>query len=147
MWDPVSFIRRFYELHRIRFTKFLIAGIGGFLVSELIIILGLWIFGIRMTIPVIVVAGILSITFGFAVNEKWSMADSPVVRTLFPTMVRLGKFQLVYLLGNIVSWATMLILLRFFSLSPAYGNIPGSVVAVPVNYLVSAKLVWKLKLT
>lgn len=138
--------RDFFALHWKRFSRFFITGVGGFLVSEIIIVVGLRAFTLSLTLPVIVTAGIVSVTFGFFVNERWTMKDSEVERTALPTLTRLGKFQAVYLLGNIVSWAVQLSLLHIFGLNPGYGNIPGSAAALPVNYFVSSKLVWKLKL-
>lgn len=139
-------LKEFYDLHRNRFIKFLVTGVGGLLVSEAIIAIGWELFGEPQTIPVIVIAGVVSITFGFFVNENWTMKDSKVERVFFPTIVRLGKFQFVYLFGNLVSWTVMLLLLHFISLSPEYGNIPGSAAALPVNYFISSRLVWRLKL-
>ena len=138
--------RDFFTLHWKRFSRFFITGVGGFLVSEVIIVVGLYALGLSLTLPVIVTAGIVSVTFGFFVNERWTMKDSGVDRTALPTLTRLGKFQAVYILGNIVSWAVQLSLLHLFGLNPGYGNIPGSAAALPVNYFVSSKLVWKLKL-
>ena len=57
---------------------------------------------------------------------------------------RLGKFQLAYLLGNVVNILVALALLADLSLSPVYGNIVGAIAAYPISYFISMRIVWKL---
>ncbi|MEM3711265.1 MAG: GtrA family protein [Thermoprotei archaeon] len=129
-----------------RFTVFTGFGAVSFAVAEAIIAVGYTLFGRHLILGVEAIAAFTSVTTGFMLNEKITMRGvghhGGGVKGL---VVRLLKYQLVYLLGNAISVATQLGLLYLFGLSPSIGNILGSGVALPVNYVVSSKLVWSVK--
>ena len=60
------------------------------------------------------------------------------------TLVRVGKFEAVSALGNVVVIVVQLALLSILGVSPAIGNLVGGVVAFPVSHLISIRVVWKL---
>lgn len=129
-----------------RFTLFTGFGAVSFAVSEAIIAMGYTLLGRRFILGIEVIAALTSVTTGFILNEKITMKGVGVHGGGLKGLgVRLAKYQLVYLLGNAISIITQLALLYTLGLTPAIGNILGSAVALPVNYMVSSKLVWRAK--
>ncbi len=143
-----------------RAAKFGIAGAIGFLVAEVIIVAGLFVIYGRANVPsaiyssptllgLNIVAFVIGVTVGFFVNERITVQNQGVQqsRGVRQVGVRLLKFQGVYALGNAITIGVQLGLLETLSLSPAVGNIIGAIVAFPVSYVFSMKIVWKLGLT
>lgn len=131
----------------IRGFKFVVAGGSGFLAAELILFLGLRLAGISYLIEINIIAAILSVTLGFFINEYWtSRNEGNHDGGNMGLAVRLVKFQMTYALGNVVSILTQLFLFYVFQVSPLIGNIFGAAAALPVNYVISMVLVWRIKL-
>jgi putative flippase GtrA len=140
-----------------RAAKFGIAGAVGFLVAEAIIIIGLYVIYGRANIPstiysspvllvLNIVAFVIGVTVGFFINEQITVKNVGDQRQkgVKNTSIRLLKFQAVYAIGNAITIGVQLGLLDAFSLSPAIGNIIGAIVAFPVSYFFSMRIVWKL---
>ncbi|MFG1520134.1 MAG: GtrA family protein [Thermoplasmataceae archaeon] len=142
-------IRRFYHLNKIRATKFLITGGGGFAVSEIVIFTGtIFARGYLDITLVLILANVISVTFGFFLNDMWSTRNQGVHNPGYLSLLsRLIRFQAVYVLGDLTSIAVQLSLLKFYGIIPDYGNIAGSIVAIIPNYIVSMKLVWGITVT
>jgi putative flippase GtrA len=141
----------------LRAAKFGIAGAIGFLVAELIIIIGLYSIYGKANIPstiysspslltLNIVAFVIGVTVGFFVNERITVRNVGEQKYggIRNVGIRLIKFQGVYAIGNAITICVQLGLLRALSLSPAIGNIIGAVVAFPVSYFISMRVVWKL---
>lgn len=90
-----------------------------------------------------VVAFAVGVTVGFFVNERTTVRDLSRSNGGRGILVRLAKFQGVYVLGNVITIGTQLVLLAGFALSPAIGVIFGAIVAYPVSYVISMRFVWK----
>lgn len=140
-----------------RAAKFGIAGAVGFLVAELIIIVGLFsIFG-NANVPseiyasptllaLNIIAFVIGVTVGFFINERITVRNQGEQTNTGVLNVgyRLLKFQGVYALGNAITIGVQLALLAFISLSPAIGNIIGAIIAFPVSYFFSMRVVWRI---
>jgi putative flippase GtrA len=138
-------------------AKYGIAVATGFLVTELILTAGVFAVYHTLSVPSIdsftptllelnALAFGIGVTVAFFLNEKIS-AEHQEVRGgsgAWNTTVRLLKFQLVSLAGNLVTIGVQLVLLRAFGIPPTLGNIVGAIVAFPISYFVSMKIVWRL---
>ncbi len=128
-----------------RGVKFLIAGIGGFLFVELLLYIGIRLFSTSALPEIDVVSAFLSVMFGFSVNEHWSTAgDGYHPKGALKWVERLLLFEGVYAFGNVVSIAVQLFLFYYFGILPYIGTFIGTLVAFPLNYLISMKIVWKI---
>jgi putative flippase GtrA len=137
-------------------VKFGVAGIVGFLVAEAIVVAGLFLIYGSFEVPrgvstspsliaVDVIAFVVGVTVGFFVNE-WTTVRGVQDRgsgVRKDTFVRLVKYQGVYVIGNGITIGTQLFLLAVLALSPAIGVLVGAVVAYPVSYEISMRVVWK----
>lgn len=139
----------------LRAAEFGVAGMVGFLVAEAIVV-GLFLaygnvelpsgFSSSPTLLIIDIAAfVVGVTVGFFVNERTTVRSVPARgndggRGL---LVRLVKYQGVYVLGNAITIGTQLALLGAFALSPVVGVMVGAVVAYPPSYVVSMRFVWK----
>lgn len=89
-------------------------------------------------------ASVVGVVVGFFVNERTTVrhlsAQRPKGRRV--TLVRLGKFEGVYAFGSAITIGVQLALLAAFAIAPALGNVVGAVVAYPVSYLISMRVVW-----
>jgi putative flippase GtrA len=140
-----------------RAAEFGIAGIVGFLVAEAIIVGGLYaiygdanvpsgIFSSPTLLALDVVAFAVGVTVGFFVNERTTArAATNREKGAAGTLIRLAKFQGVYVVGNAITIGVQLALLAALALSPAFGNIIGAIVAYPVSYFISMRVVWTVK--
>ncbi len=137
-------------------AEFGIAGAVGFLVAELLIISGLYALYGRANVssslsssPTLIslniFAFVIGVSVGFFVNEKTTVRSiaRQEKKGIKNTMIRLGKFQGVYALGNAITIGVQLALLAILALSPAIGNIIGAILAFPVSYFISMRIVWK----
>ena len=140
-----------------RAAKFGVAGAIGFVVAEIIIIIGLYalygktnvpsaIYSSPLLLALNIVAFVIGVTVGFFANERITVRDQgeQKIGGARKVAIRLLKFQGVYAIGNAITIGVQLALLEAFSLSPAIGNIIGAIVAFPVSYFVSMRVVWKL---
>jgi putative flippase GtrA len=136
-----------------RAVKFAFATGLGFLVAEFILILGFFALYQTIEVPDIssspTILGLDALALGvgstaaFLVNERVTVTkyDS---RTTAGWLVRLGKYQLAKLLGNILIVVIQFALLAAVSLSPVYGSIVGAILSYPVTYAVAMVFVWRL---
>ena len=131
--------------------KFGMAGIVGFIVAEIIIILGLLVIYGNTSVPseiyssstllgLNITAFVIGVAVGFFINERITIKISG--KGHWNTIIRLFKFELVYALGNAITIGIQILLLKSYSLSPALGNIIGAIVAFPASYLISMRVVW-----
>ena len=153
-------LQKIRELDRrygvLRAVQFGIAGIVGFLVAEAIIVGGMFIAYGSTSVPssystsptllgLDVLAFLVGVTVGFAVNERTTVRKI-VARErngARDVLVRLAKYQGVYVVGNAITIGTQLLLLAAFALSPAIGVVIGAIVAYPVSYVISMRVVWR----
>lgn len=148
---------KYYPLFRA--AKFAIAGAVGFLVVEVILIIGVFelydttkVPSLASSSPTIVGLYILAfavgVTVAFFINERVTVHNEGEQKKSSEKNVifRLLKFQLAYALGNAVNIIVALALLAEIALSPVYGNIVGAIVAYPISYFISMRVVWKLDL-
>ena len=149
-------VRELAERYRVlRAAQFGVAGIVGFLTAEAIIVSGLFLVYGNVEEPgglsaspallaIDVVAFVVGVTVGFVVNERTTvrhvLSQNGAQRS--GTLVRLAKYQGVYVLGNAITIGTQLALLAALALSPAIGVLVGAVVAYPVSYAISMRFVW-----
>ena len=92
-----------------------------------------------------ILAFLVGVTVGFAVNERTTVGKI-VARErngARDVLVRLAKYQGVYVVGNAITIGTQLLLLAAFALSPAIGVVIGAIVAYPVSYVISMRVVWR----
>jgi putative flippase GtrA len=142
----------------IRAAKFGIASAVGFLVVEIILAVGTLIVFHESHVPnndyaspsvlgLNVIAFGIGITVAFFINERVTVRNQGSARIpgAKSTILRLLKFQLAYLLGNLITVGVQLALLARFSVTPAVGNIVGAIIAYPVSYFVSMRFVWSLR--
>ena len=159
MWNQkMSKLKGLVEKHGlVRAVEFGVAGIVGFLAAEAIIVAGLFLAYGSVAVPggfssspmllsIDVVAFLVGVTVGFFVNEWTTVKDAPNRENdgRRGVLMRLAKYQGVYVLGNAITIGTQLLLLAGFSLSPAVGVMVGAVVAYPVSYAISMRFVWKI---
>jgi putative flippase GtrA len=155
MWSKMlnSVKERYGELFRA--AKFGIASAVGFLVVEIILTVGVYILYGRLFIPsssfsspslisLNIVAFFVGITVAFVINERITVRVEPIEKEKRARqfIIRLFKFQLVYALGNAITIGVQLLFLESFGLAPTIGNIIGAIVAFPISYVISMKVVW-----
>jgi putative flippase GtrA len=152
--DQATFQRlktKYYAIFHV--AKYGIAVATGFLVTEAILTVGVYLIYHSFTVPSIdsfsptllelnALAFGIGVSVAFFLNEKITAGD---VHKRGNTIVRLLKFQLISLAGNLVTVGVQLALLRIFGVPPTLGNIVGALLAFPISYFVSMKLVWRLK--
>jgi putative flippase GtrA len=141
----------------LRMTAFGISSAAGFLVAEGVIVAGLYaIFG-KLEVPgnmsssptlvaLDVFALVVGVVVSFALNERTTVSDSKGKEDGIGAMlVRLGRFEGISALGNAVVIVVQLALLAEFGLTPAVGSVVGAIVGFPVSYLMSMRLVWRIR--
>ena len=94
-------------------------------------------------IAIDILAFLVGVSVGFLVNEKTTVKKVVAGGVRDGVLVRLAKYQGVYILGNAITIGTQLALLAAIALSPAVGVMVGAVVAYPVSYLISMRVVWR----
>lgn len=140
----------------LRIAKFAVASGLGFLVAEAILAAGVVAFYHSSKVPSLdfspSLLGLDALAFGvgataaFVVNERVTVRDQGEQqgKGRASWLVRLCKYQLSSLLGNIVVVGVQLALLAATSLSPVFGSVVGAIVSYPVTYLVSMRFVWRV---
>ena len=148
------------EKHSIKFAKFLSAGVSGGVISELILIIGLFAIYGNLSIPhttysspmllaLDIFAQGVGISVSFFINEKITVnvQNDPKNKGKKQLIMRLIKFEGTNGIGSGINILIQLSLLATLSLSPALGNIVGggigSAVAYVLIYFVSMRFVWK----
>jgi putative flippase GtrA len=141
-----------------RAAKFGIAGAAGFLIAEAILTVGILVIYGNLNVTSVAYASTtllelnilafgIGVTVAFFINEKITVANEvgalKKARSVTSVIFRLLKFQLVYAAGNAVTIGVQLVLLKWISLAPSIGNIIGAIVAFPLSYFISMKVVWK----
>lgn len=140
-----------------RIAKFALASGIGFLIAEAIVILGVVAFYHSTQVPSLAYSspallGLDALAFGagataaFIINERVTVRGQGegARRGVASWIVRLCKYQLASLLGNVLIVGVQLALLATISLSPVFGSVVGAVVTYPVTYAVSMRFVWKV---
>lgn len=128
-----------------RFAKFLSTGFVAFLFSELVIYLGTELFTTRFLVETDLVAAVTSIVLGFFLNDLWTTRHAGYhPRGVLITAVRLVMYEVIYAIGNVISYSIQLALFYYLTVNPLLGNLVGAVVATPVNYVITMKLVWRI---
>lgn len=137
-------------------SNFAVASVIGFLVSEAILTAGVLVFYHATKVPnlasaSILIVGLDVVAFGVGVTVAFFLNERITVR--IPggykaggakiVSVRLARYQLVALVGNVIIVCVQLTLLDEFSISPILGNIIGAAISFPVSYIVSMRFVWK----
>jgi putative flippase GtrA len=149
-------VKQLSNRHEIfRAAKFGIAVTIGFLAAEAIIIVGLYVAYGKSDVPsnaassptllaLDIFALVSGVIVSFFLNERTTVRSSTTDKGAKNTLIRLGKFQGVSALGNVVTIGVQLALLAVFSLSPSIGNVIGAIVAYPVSYFISMRVVWRV---
>jgi putative flippase GtrA len=140
----------------VRIAKFGAASGIGFLVAEVLLILGATAYYHAtavsdpvQTAPVILALDVISfgtgVTVAFLINERVNVGgpDRKSTSGRADWFVRWGKFQAASLLGNVVIVGVQLVLLATTSLKPALGSVIGAIVSYPMTYAISMRFVWK----
>ena len=139
-----------------RAGKFAVGSAIGFLDTEIILILGTYILYGQLSAPqsasaspafwaLNAIAFSVGVTVAFFVNEMLILRDRQgrtARTTLWATIQRLVKFQLIFLTGNVIIIVVQLLLLREFGIAPYIGNIVGAIVSFPASYFFSMHFVW-----
>lgn len=130
-----------------RFVKFLSTGFVAFLFSELVIYIGVTVAGTANIIPIDVIAAASSIAVGFFLNDAWTTKNAGFhPKGAGKTALRLIVYEGVYAIGNVIAISIQLFLLYTYNVNPLIGNFAGAIVATPFNYLVTMKVVWRIRL-
>jgi putative flippase GtrA len=140
-----------------RAVRFAVASVIGFLIAEAIIALGVVALYHTSTVPAVsdssTIIGLDALALGtgvtaaFVVNELVTVGGAGQGRRKGRAswLVRLCKYQLASLLGNVIVVGVQLVLLETISLSPVFGSIVGAVVSYPLTYAVSMLFVWGVR--
>ena len=141
-----------------RIAKFAVASGIGFLIAEVVLVLGVITFYHSTQVPSVAfssptILGLNALAFGTGVNAAFMINERITVKGLgnerkkgrVNWFARWYKYQLAALLGNVVIVLVQLALLATISLSPVIGNITGAIVSYPVTYFVSMRFVWGVR--
>jgi putative flippase GtrA len=159
--EPSSEREAVYGLERqhwvTRIAKFAVASGMGFLISEVILLLGVIVFyhttkvpSVAFSSPNILGLDVLALGIGgtaaFMINERVTVKGQGAEKKRGSAnwLVRLGKYQLASLLGNVLIVVVQIALLATVSLTPVLGSVVGAIVSYPVTYTVSMRFVWKV---
>jgi dolichol-phosphate mannosyltransferase len=127
----------FSSLHNLRsFVKFAIVGGVGVVVNEGLL-LALIAAGLYLLLASVIAIEVSIIT-NFFMNDLWTFKD----RRSGHIAVRLGKFNLLMLVGLVVNTAVLDAGTGYFAMSAAVANLVGIAVAFVVRYLLSVKYAW-----
>ena len=135
----VSLMSRSGELTR--FLKFCLVGGSGVFVNEGL----LWVLkqfaGLPLTLSnaLSIEASIIS---NFVLNDSFTFADRRTLGTV-SFLRRLGKFNLVSLVGAAINWGITQLLTHFFDIHYLLANLVGIAIAVLWNYLANRGWTWK----
>ncbi len=139
-----------------RVVRFAVASGIGFLIAEAILVLGVVATYHTTKVPGLsespTVLGLdalglaTGVTAAFLINERVTVkgVGEERRRGRVNWLVRLCKYQLVSLLGNLMIVGVQMALLATASLSPVFGSVLGAVVSYPVTYVVTMRFVWRV---
>jgi putative flippase GtrA len=139
-----------------RIVRFAVASGIGFLIAETILVLGVIASYHTTRVPGLsdsptileldALGLVTGVTAAFLINERVTVKGLGEERRKGRAnwLVRLCKYQLVSLLGNLIIVGVQLALLATTSLSPVFGSVVGAVVSYPVTYAVSMRFVWRV---
>jgi putative flippase GtrA len=140
-----------------RAAKFGIAGAVGFVVLELILLVGVYFLFHNFNVPadsyssiplieLSVIASVIGVAANFFINEAITVRNlqGKETRGIRNLSVRLLKFEAVYAFGNGITVGVELGLLKVVGLSPVLGGIIGAIIAFPVSYVISMRYVWRI---
>ncbi len=137
----------FIEKNLVRMIKYSASGFVGFLSLEILTLLGITLLGYPHIVEVDIMAFSLAVAIEFLFQEYWTTRRVGEHRgRLYGLFLRLLKFELLNVVGNIIAIVMQLLLLRFFGLYPLIGNFVGSLIAFPFNYYIQMRAIWKIKL-
>jgi len=93
-----------------------------------------------------VFAFVVGVTVAFFINESliFKSRGYEFDLGLGSLLLRLGKFQLVFLIGNLITIGVELFLLKMFAIPPVYGIIAGALISFPITYFFSMHFIWQL---
>jgi putative flippase GtrA len=138
-----------------KLAKFGIASATGFLVAELMLTIGVFLLFRKLSPPsdaysspafLALDVGVLAfgVFVAFLINERFTVKFQPPRRSGASNSraARLLKFEGVNAAGNATVIAVQFALFAAFSVAPVIGSVAGSIIAYPVTYLVSMRIVW-----
>lgn len=126
-----------------RSIKYSISGFAGFITLEILTFIGIEFIGVSWIFLIDAYSFFTAVLVEFIINEHWTTRNEGRHEGGFNGfIIRLFTFELLNLLGNIVTLSVQYALLFFFGLSPLIGNLIGSGLAFPVNYYLQMKNVW-----
>jgi len=138
-----------------RMVKFAMATGTGFLVNEVILVLGVFAVYHTIAVPSIIDASLVILgldalalgigdTVAFVINERVTVKSQGEEGRSgrLNWFTRWCEYQLASLMGNLMIVGIQLALLATILLSPVFGNIVGAVVSYPITYAVSMHFVW-----
>jgi putative flippase GtrA len=139
----------------VKTLRFAIAGAIGFVVTEVVLTIGLLVLFGRLSLPhasfsspallgLDVLSLVIGVSASFIVNERITVHVPKTAKgEQASRFKRLLKFQAVSGIGNIGIVAVQLVLLATLELSPLLGTIAGALVTYPPVYYISIRYVWK----
>jgi putative flippase GtrA len=141
-----------------RAAKFALGSGVGFLDTVLVLTLGTYALFGRLSAPSNAVDSgpfiLLNIfAFVFGVSIAFFVSESLILKNegreisykLSSVLQRLGKFQLIFMLGNLAMVAVELSLLMAFGIPPTVGIIIGGIASFPIGYFFATRFIWKIK--
>ncbi len=131
-----------------RSIKYSLSGYLGFFVLEAVTFLGLRLLGYSRIVEIDALAFFTGVSLEFIVNEYWTTRHEGMHQGYaLGIILRLGKFQVLNLLGNVIAISIQLALLHYLGVNPLIGNILGSAIAFPFNYVIQMRTVWGIEIT
>ncbi len=128
-----------------RSIKYSLSGYAGFFILEAMTYVLLRVYGYGWIILIDALAFFTGVAMEFFINEFWTTRKEGYHQGSLPGFaLRLLKFEFLNLLGNGIAITIQLSLYHFLGLYPLIGNIIGSGVAFPFNYVVQMRSVWKI---
>jgi len=139
----------------VKTLRFAIAGAAGFVVTEVVLTIGLLVFFGKLSIPhasfaspallgLDVLSLLIGVSASFLVNERITVHVPKTVKgEEGKRLKRFLKFQAVSGIGNTGIVAVQLALLATVELSPLLGTVMGAVVTYPAVYYISIRYVWQ----
>ena len=138
-----DFIRNLIRNNLFRSFKYSISGFAGFIMLEILTFIGIEFIGVSLIFLIDAYSFFTAVLVEYIINEHWTTRNEGNHGGAFKGfLIRLFTFELLNLLGNIVTLSVQYALLFFFNISPLIGNLIGSGIAFPVNYYLQMKNVW-----
>jgi putative flippase GtrA len=144
------------KYHIFKLAKFGIASVTGFLVAELLLTLGVQLLFGKLSPPsdayssppfLALDVGVLAfgVFVAFLINERFTVKARPGGHNGVSSSraARLLKFEGVNAMGNATVLGVQFALFAALSVAPVVGSVAGSIVAYPITYLISMRVVWK----